>query len=105
MEALTFDAFRMVVAVCAALITAFLTPYLYTLRDDKKYAKVFEIIKVAVRAAEQTFKEAGQGEAKKAEVLRFVTEWLNKRGISITDKELDNLIECAVFQIKNNGNT
>ena len=55
---------------------------------------------LAVKAAEQTFKEPGSGKAKKAEVIRFVSEWLTKHGMKVTDEELSQLIEAAVYQMK-----
>ena len=58
------------------------------------------MVEIAVRAMEQTIKEPGEGKLKKAEVEKFITEWLGKQGIKITDAELDQLIECAVFTMK-----
>ena len=95
----TFNILKVVIAVCSALITVYLIPYIKTLKEDKRYASLVEMVEVAVRAAEQTFKEPGEGKMKKAEVLTFVTDWLNKQGIAVSDDELDRLIECAVYQM------
>ena len=97
---LTFDILKIVVSVCAALVTVYLVPYLKTLKEDKRYASLVEMVEVAVRAAEQTIKEPHEGKLKKTEVVQFVTEWLDKQGIKITPEELDRLIECAVYQLK-----
>ena len=103
MNEMTFLLLKIVVAVCTALITAYVIPYLKTLKEDKRYASVIDMIELAVRAAEQTITEPGQGKLKKAEVIRFVSEWLNRNGIGIMEDELDQLIEAAVYQMKQEG--
>jgi LL-H family phage holin len=100
MNEITFDILKIVVSICAALVTVYVIPYLKTLKEDKRYASLVGIVEVAVRAAEQTIKEPGEGKLKKAEVEKFVSEWLDKQGIKITYDELDRLIECAVYQMK-----
>jgi LL-H family phage holin len=75
-------------------------PYIKALRQDKRYESIMGMVEIAVRAIEQTRKEQGQGKLKKAEVETFITEWLADQGIKITEKELDQLIECAVYQMK-----
>jgi LL-H family phage holin len=99
MNNVTFEMLKIVVALCAALVTAYLVPYIESLKQDKRYAALLEIIDVAVRAAEQVIGE-GKGKLKKSEVMSFVREWIEGKGIKITDAELDQLIECAVFEMK-----
>lgn len=100
MNDVTFIILKLVVSVCAALITVYVIPYLKTLRQDRRYASLLDAVEVAVRAAEQTFKESGQGARKKEEVLTFVREWMQSHGISISSYQLDQLIECAVYRMK-----
>ena len=100
MDEITMMILKVVVSICAALITAYVMPYLKTLRDDKRYAILFDMVALAVRAAEQTITGSGQGAVKKAEVVKFVSEWLYGKGINITEDELDQLIEAAVYQMK-----
>ena len=100
MNDVTFIILKLVVSVCAALVTAYLIPYIKTLRNDKRYASLLDAVEVAVRAAEQTFKESGQGARKKEEVMTFVREWMQSHGISISSYQLDQLIECAVYRMK-----
>ena len=56
---------------------------------------------VAVDAAEQTIKASGAGAEKKAIVTEFLKEMLTAKNISISDDQLDKLIEAAVFAMKN----
>lgn len=103
MDELTLLILKIIVSICAALITAYVIPYIKTLKEDKRYASVLDMIELAVRAAEQTITEPGQGKLKKAEVIRFVSEWLTRNGIGIMEDELDQLIEAAVFAMKQNN--
>ena len=100
MNELTFDILKIVVSACAALITVYVVPYIKTLMQDKRYESIMGMVEIAVRAIEQTRKEQGQGKLKKAEVETFITEWLTRQGIKITEDELNQLIECAVFTMK-----
>ena len=100
MDELTLMILKVIVSVCAALITAYVLPYLKTLKDDKRYAMLFDMVALAVRAAEQTITESGQGKLKKAKVIKFLTEWLGGKGIAISDEDLSDLIEAAVYQMK-----
>ena len=102
MNDVTFAILKIVVSVCAALVTVYLIPYIKTLREDKRYAQALDIVQTAVRAAEQTCKD-DTGEFKKSEVLSFVCQWLEKNGVKMEMSQLDRLIECAVYQMKNNG--
>lgn len=100
MDEITYDILKIVVTVCAALVTAYLIPYIKSLKEDKRYGQIMEMIEVAVRAAEQTIKGSGKGEAKKIEVMDYVSRYMDSVGIKITAEQLDRLIECAVYQMK-----
>lgn len=100
MNEITFSVLKIVVSVCAALITVYAVPYIKSLRDDARYKRVIDVIELAVRAAEQTITESGKGAEKKQKVVEFVQRWMNDAGIKITIDELSELIEAAVFQMK-----
>lgn len=99
MNDLTFNILKIVIAVSAALITAYLIPYIKNKLKDEKYAQLVAMVETAVRAAEQTFKGSGKGKLKKEDVLSFVHFWMVNNGIDISDAQLDELIEAAVFQL------
>jgi len=100
MNEITFTILKIVVSICAALVTVYVVPYLKTLRQEKRYASLMDMVEIAVKAAEQTIKEPGQGDYKKAEVIAFVSDWMNDHGIKISKDELSQLIEAAVFAMK-----
>jgi len=103
MDNVTMMTLKLVISVCAALITAYAVPYLKTLKNDARYERMLDMVALAVRAAEQTITGSGQGAVKKAEVVKFVSEWLYGKGINITEDELDQLIEAAVYSMKQEG--
>lgn len=100
MNDITFLILKIVVSVCAALVTAYIIPYLRTLRTDKKYSALLDMVAIAVRAAEQMIRESGQGAAKKEQVVEFVREWMQQQGIDLTYDQLSQLIEACVYQMK-----
>ena len=100
MNELTFDILKVVISICAALVTVYVIPYLKTLKEDRRYSQIVEMVEVAVRAAEQTIKGAGKGVEKKKEVESIIYAWLLERGIEITPEQINQLIECAVYQLK-----
>ena len=99
MSEITFTILKIVVSVCAALVTVYLIPYIKTLKEDKRYASLMDMVEVAVKAAEQTI-GSGQGAIKKEEVENFVTEWMVDNGIKISYEQLSQLIESAVYAMK-----
>ena len=101
MNEITFNILKIVVSVSAALISAYVIPLLKQKIAEIKDRRLLDAVKTAVRAAEQTIKGSGMGNVKKDEVLTFVTMWLFDQGINITDKQLDQLIEAAVFSMNN----
>lgn len=104
MNEILFDVMMGVFIVLSVLITKHLIPYLKQSVEDTQYGQMMDIIASAVRAAEQTIRESGQGKAKKAEVVRFVSNWLADNNIKITEDQLDRLIEAAVYVMNKEKN-
>ena len=100
MSDVSFLILKIVVSVCASLITLYAVPYLYALQKNEKYAQLIDVISNAVRAAEQVVKGEGMGTVKKERVMLFVREWLGARGVTVTDGQLDELVEAAVWNLK-----
>lgn len=101
MNDVTFNILKIVVSMAAALLTAFVVPLLKEKLQDAKYQQLLDMVEVAVRAAEQTIKGSGQGHYKKDEVINYVTAWMLQHGVSITEEQLDLLIEAAVYAMNN----
>ena len=91
------------IGLLGALIARYLIPYIKSMCEDKKYKALVDMVGVAVRAAEQTFRQSGMGAQKKEEVINFISEYMTTHGFSISSYQLDQLIECAVYQMKQGG--
>ena len=100
MNDLTFNILKIVVSVATVFISLYILPLLKEKLQEAKYARLLEMVEVAVRAAEQTIKGSGMGSIKKEEVLKIVTEWMLDHGIHITQEQLDQLVECCVYNLK-----
>ena len=100
MNDITFNILKIIFSICVALVTAYLIPYIKSMCEDKKYKALVDMVAVAVRAAEQTFRQSGMGAQKKEEVVDFISEYMTTHGLSISSYQLDQLIECAVYQMK-----
>lgn len=103
MNDITFNILKIIFSICIALVTAYLIPYIKSMCEDKKYKALVDMVAVAVRAAEQTFRQSGMGAQKKEEVVNFISEYMTTHGFSISSYQLDQLIECAVYQLKQGG--
>lgn len=100
MNDLSFTILKVVVSVATALISVYVIPLLREKLKDAKYQSLIEIVEVAVRAAEQTIKGSGMGATKKDQVIESVMRWAFLHGVKITDEQLDQLIECCVYNLK-----
>lgn len=97
MNEMLFDVLMGVVIICVIIITKYLVPYIKRLIHESQYAELLDIIEQSVDALEQTIKESGMGKVKKADVVKFVTNWLNTNNFTISEEQLDKLIEAAVY--------
>lgn len=90
---------KVVAAVIAAILTKYVVPALKTYIEDRRDQKIYQILETAITAAEQTIQGEKQGALKKQKVLATVTERLQQRGISITVKELEDILEAYIFNM------
>ena len=88
-----------VAAIIAALITAFLVPYIKSKTTAEQQKEINAWVKIAVSAAEQIYTGSGRGEEKK----EYVINWLREHGITVDEAKLDALIEAAVYELNTNG--
>ena len=83
------------IALVAALITAFLIPWIKTKVGNEKLAKLLTLVKIGVGAAEQIY-DAEHGKEKKEYVLKYLAD----RGYKLDDS-IENAIEAAVLELHN----
>lgn len=89
-------AFRMLELVVSVAIIFGGTFVIYLKNKSTKFANLVEWVNNAVRAAEKMFPESGSGEKKKKYVVEFITNVSKKIGITITEDQINILIESAV---------
>ena len=98
MNDLTFNILKIAVTLSTIFISAYLIPLLKEKLNDSKYNRLLEMVEIAVRAAEQTIK--ADGSVKKDQVVDFVSFYMAEHGIDISHDQLNQLIECAVYNLK-----
>jgi len=85
-----------VFALIAAVVTYALIPYIRSRTTAEQREQITAWVKIAVTAAEQIYTGTGMGQEKKA----YVLQWLSERGITVQDREIDAMIESAVYALK-----
>ena len=93
------DLTQIIVAVLSlmlSLVSAFLIPYIKEKVTAEQFATIKLWVKVAVQTAEMLYVGSGRGEEKK----KYVVEFLNSKGFTLNTEEIDNLIEAAVLELK-----
>jgi len=88
-----------VVALIAAVITAFVIPWIKSKTTSQQREELVAWTKIAVSAAEQIYK----GDQRGAEKKQYVLDFLAKNGFSIDDEAVDAAIEAAVKQLNSAG--
>lgn len=86
--------FNALIALVAALISAFVIPWIKRKTTAQDREEMLSWVEIAVAAAEQLF-DSTQGEAKKNAVVAFLRE----KGFTFTESEIDNAIEAAVLRL------
>lgn len=87
--------FYVVLSIVSVLITGVLVPLLKQKYGREKVLTAMEAVDIAVKAAEEIYKETGQGELKK----KYVLMRLNEKGFKITEKDLDDMRKASVLEL------
>ena len=87
---------QVIAALLAAVVTAVVVPYIRSRTTASQQKHIGEWVRIAVTAAEQIYNGSGRGEKKK----EYVLCWLREHGITVDEKQLDALIEAAVYELK-----
>ena len=81
-----------VIALAAAVVTAFVIPWIKSKTTAAQREEINSWVKIAVTAAEQIYLGAGKGKEKKEYVLKFLEE----KNLKIDEESVDLMIESAV---------
>ena len=85
------------IGLISTVLTVVVVPYFKSKTTETQRENIYFWAKIAVQAAEQIYKETGQGAAKKEYVKKFLAE----HGIILDEDQVDVVIESAVLQLKN----
>lgn len=94
---------KILVIIAITLITRYLVPYIKERLEQSKYKWIADVVSQAVKSAEQTITGRKSGAERKAIVVDFIKTLLIQKNISISDEQIDNLIESAVYTLKHGG--
>ena len=92
---------KLIIMIAAALITRYLIPWLKAKTQNETMHSLIDLATQAVLAAEQVH-NSQTGAERKLIVTRFIKELLLQKNISISDEEIDMLIEAAVKEMNMN---
>lgn len=99
MNDIIFQALKLVVMIAIVLVVRYVVPLVKRLIDTDKMEVIAQWAEQAVLYAQQVY-QSSTGAEKKAIVTQFLREILTAKNISITDEQLDVLIEAAVKSMK-----
>lgn len=97
MDELLYNIIKLLIIITITVFMRYGVPFLKQCIENSKMNGLMKWVGIAVDAAEQTIKQSGAGAEKKAIVTKFLKEILTAKNISISDEQLNNLIEAAVF--------
>lgn len=100
MNDILFEVLKAATVLVIVLLTRYAVPWIKQQVENTKYAWIIQCTELAVRSAEQTILGSKTGPEKKAIVTKFLKEQLQQKNISISDEQLNTLIEAAVYELK-----
>ena len=95
MRDIILEALKLTIMIATMLLTRYAIPWLKA-RTQNETMQI--LIDWAVLAAEQTH-QAGSGAERKAIVTKFIKQILMQKNITLSDEEIDVMIEAAVKQM------
>ena len=104
MRDIVLEVLKLTIMIATFLITRYAIPFIRTKTENSVMQALIDWTGQAVLAAEQTH-AAGSGAEKKAIVTEFIKKLLMQKNISLSDEEIEMLIEAAVRQMKMDDGT
>ena len=98
MRDILLEALKLALMITSLVITRYVVPWFKAKTENAVMQSVIDWTYQAVHAAEQAH-QALPGPDRKAIVTKFIKEVLQQKNISLTDEEIDMLIEAAVGQM------
>ena len=99
MRDIILEILKLTIMIATMLVTRYLIPWIRAKTENSVMQALIDWTMQAVMAAEQTH-DAGTGAEKKAIVTEFIKRLLIQKNISLSDEEIEMLIEAAVRQMQ-----
>ena len=104
MRDIVLEVLKLTIMIATFLITRYAIPFIRAKTENSVMQALIDWTGQAVLAVEQTH-YAGTGAEKKAIVTEFIKRMLMQKNISLSDEEIEMLIEAAVRQMKMDDGT
>lgn len=104
MSEILFEVLRLVVLLAVFVVTCYLIPWIRGKIGQDRLDEITRWVNTAVLMAQQVY-NAKTGAERKAIVIDLLKDILIAKNISISDNQLDMLIEAAVKQMKISENS
>lgn len=86
---------KVVIGILSIIVTGVLIPLIRKKTSAENIANTMALVEIAVKAAEQIYNQSGQGALKK----KYVVNYLNEKGIKVSEADLNNMIEATVLEL------
>ena len=97
MNEVVFEIVKAILGLAVVLLMRYAIPWLKLQVENTKYSWVLTWVDIAVSAQEQTVFGDKSGPEKKAIVTEFIKSMLIEKNIAMSDEQISNLIEAAVY--------
>ncbi len=100
MNDIIFEVVRALLVIAIMVVARYAVPFLKSKINGSELEWIYDWAVKAVKAAEQTTVGEHTGIQKKTIVKEFLLEVAKEKNLAITDAQLENLIESAVYAMK-----
>ena len=100
MNEIIYEIVKAVLVIAIMVVVRYAVPLLKTKINGSELEWIYEWAVKAVKAAEQTQTGEHTGSQKKAIVKEFLQQVAKEKNLAITDEQLENLTEAAVYAMK-----
>lgn len=83
-----------VIALIAAIITAFVAPWIRSKTTEQDRMELLKWVDIAVAAAQQLYNQLDGAKRKE-----YVLDFLREKGFDVSDRSVDAAIEAAVLRL------
>ena len=100
MDDILYEVLRAALICSVMIFVRYIVPYIKSRLTSSDLSWIYEWAVKAVEAAEQTITASGMGATKKTQVKEFLITLSKDKNLKLTDAQIENLIESAVYAMK-----